>query len=98
MKNKCYIAGKIGDLPEKEYKRNFQNGVDEVEALGMEPVNPVNLPHKHDQSWCSFMKEDISAMMQCTNVYALRNWRYSHGATLELNLALQLGLTIIHQK
>lgn len=95
---KCYIAGKIGDLPEHKYKTNFINGKNEVAELGMIPISPVDLPHDHGRTWSCYMKEDLTEMMKCSHVYALRNWRHSPGATIEVNLALQLGLTIIHQK
>mgnify|MGYP001597718839 CR=1 FL=1 len=32
-KKKCYVAGKIGDLPEAEYKANFEQGKKEVIAM-----------------------------------------------------------------
>jgi len=94
---KCYIAGKIGDLPEAEFKRNFVNAKAEVALMGLEPVSPVDLLHDHNKSWISYMKEDLKAMMDCDVLYAMRNWRQSPGATIEVNLALQLGIQIIHQ-
>jgi len=98
MKTKCYIAGKIGDLPEAEYKLNFERAKNEVIDLGFIPVSPVDLPHNHGKSWSDYMKEDLIEMMKCEYVYAMRNWRLSPGATIEINLALSLGINIIHQK
>lgn len=94
---KCYIAGKIGDLPEAEYKANFEEGKKDVRELGYEPVSPVDLPHEHGRTWSEYMKEDISEMCKCDYVYALRNWTQSRGAKIEVKLAMKLGLTIIHQ-
>lgn len=94
---KCYIAGKIGDLPENEYKLNFINAKNEVAALGMIPVSPVDLPHQHDKTWASYMREDVSALLNCTCLYALKNWKYSPGARIEVGLAVQLGMKIIYQ-
>ncbi len=94
---KCYIAGKIGDLPEAEYKANFENAKKEVEALGFVPVSPVDLPHEHDRTWSNYMREDLIEMLKCDSVYALRNWRISPGAVIEINTALSVGINIIHQ-
>jgi hypothetical protein len=95
---KCYIAGKIGNLPEHEYKANFEQGKKEVEALGLCPISPVDLPHEHERTWSAYMREDLIEMLKCESVYALSNWRQSPGATIEINTALSVGLNIIHQK
>ena len=94
---KCYIAGKIGDLPEEIYKANFERAKEQVIALGYEPISPVELEHAHDKSWNSYMKEDLRHMLNCHAVFAQRNWRLSPGATIEINLALAVGIDIIHQ-
>jgi hypothetical protein len=95
---KCYIAGKIGDLPFTEYMENFAVGKVEAENLGYTGVSPTDLPHQHDRTWAAYMKEDLKALMDCEAVYALRNWRHSPGAIVEVELAMKLGLTIIFQK
>jgi hypothetical protein len=94
---KCYIAGKIGDLPEAEYKSNFEQAKKEVEAMGFIPVSPVDLPHNHGRSWNDYMREDLTEMLKCEVLYALRNWRLSPGATIEINTAISVGINIIHQ-
>lgn len=95
--NKCYIAGKIGDLPEDVYKSNFEKAKQEVSSLGFIPVSPVDLPHDHGKSWAEYMREDLIELLKCHSVYALRNWRQSPGATIELNIAMSVGIHIIHQ-
>ncbi len=94
---KCYIAGKIGDLPQAEYKAEFEKAKEEVRLLGFEPVSPVDLPHNHGRSWGEYMREDLTELLKCHNLYALRNWRLSPGATIEINTAMSVGLHIIHQ-
>lgn len=98
MNKKCYIAGKIGGLLQDEYINNFEKGKKEVEIMGFVPVSPLDLPHIHERTWEAYMKEDLIAMLQCGTVYALRNWRQSPGATIEINTALAVGINIIHQK
>jgi len=94
---KCYIAGKIGDLPKEVYERKFADAEIHVWNKGYEPVNPVTLPHNHNKAWVSYMKEDIAALLQCEAVYALKDWRQSPGAVIEIELATKLGLTIFQQ-
>ena len=95
---KCYIAGKIGDLPEEVYKAEFERAKKEVRQLGFEPVSPVDLPHEHNRTWSDYMREDLIEMLKCDSLYAIRNWRQSPGATIEINTALAVGINIIHQK
>ena len=44
-----------------------------------------------------YMKEDLIALLQCDCVYAMRNWRLSPGACIEIELAVRVGINIIHQ-
>jgi len=92
-----YISGRITGLPESESDRNFQLAKVEVSKMGFEPLSPKDLPHNHDQSWESFMKEDLIQLVKCDGVYALKDWRMSKGASIEVNLALVLGLNVIYQ-
>ncbi|MES3018196.1 MAG: DUF4406 domain-containing protein [Bacteroidota bacterium] len=94
---KCYIAGKIGDLTEVEYKANFEQAKAEVREMGFEPVSPVDLPHNHSKSWGAYMKEDLIALLQCDAVYAQRNVRFSPGGMIEIETALKVGINVIHQ-
>jgi hypothetical protein len=97
---RIYIAGKIGDLPEHEFNRNFNAGKMELIEQGFlldEIISPVDLPHNHKRTWSDYMREDIQALMNCTHLYALKNWRQSPGATIEVNLAVSIGINIIFQ-
>jgi hypothetical protein len=97
-KKRCYIAGKIGDLPKEVWEENFNRAIAAVEEMGYVPVSPTQLPHQHERTWISYMREDLHALIDCDAVYCLRNWRDSPGAKIEINLALQLGLTVLHEK
>jgi hypothetical protein len=94
---KCYIAGYIGNLPVDEYTKNFEEAKKEVIELGYDPVSPLDLAHDHGKSWGEYMREDLKAMLACHSLYALRNWRLSPGAKIEINTAVSVGLHIIHQ-
>lgn len=94
---KCYIAGKIGELHEAQYKANFKQAKIEVLKLGYKPISPIELPHEHGRTWSEYMREDLIEMLKCDAVYAMTNWRQSPGATIEIHTALSVGINIIHQ-
>lgn len=98
MSQKCYIAGKVTGLPEAIYKANFRKAEIAVTILGYEPVNPVELPHDHDETWLSYMREALPVMLECDAVYALPDWQDSRGAAIEVQLARDLGIPVIFQQ
>jgi len=72
----------------------------ELTLLGFadnEIISPLDLPHNHKRTWSDYMREDICALMSCSHIYALRNWRQSPGAIIEINLAMSVGINIIFQ-
>lgn len=91
-----YIAGKIGYLPTEVYTANFEHAEKIVSEMGYSAVSPLKLPHNHDKSWESHMKEDLRAMMNCDAVFAQSNWTDSIGATIEVQLAIQLKIPVIY--
>lgn len=95
--NRIYIAGKIGGLPEKVYKRRFANAEHGFKMLMFEVVNPVKLPHLHERTWKAYMKEDLKALKECDTCFMLNNWQDSKGAKVEHWFAARYGKTIIYQ-
>jgi hypothetical protein len=94
---KCYISGQISGI-EDIAESIFESAEEVVSKLGYIPINPMKIEHNHDKSWESYMKVDIFELMKCDVIYVLRNWRNSKGATIEVNLAKDLGINIIFQK
>jgi nucleoside 2-deoxyribosyltransferase len=90
---KIYISGKISGI-ENEAPKLFQEVEDVLIANSHEVVNPMKLPHNHDKSWESYMKEDLKAMLDCDGVVLLNNWFDSKGAKIECDLAEKLGMDI----
>mgnify|MGYP002354319516 FL=1 len=82
----------------EEYKPCFDAVKAKLSAEGYDVISPIDLPHKHDKKWESYMKEDIAAMMHCDLVYALANWRSSNGAMIELFIAESLNIPIAYQQ
>lgn len=92
---RCYISGKITGLEESEAYALFEKAEKEVWDLGYIAVNPMKLEHDHDQSWESYMKEDIKALCDCKAIFLLTNWSDSKGACIEWYFARTFRL-IIH--
>lgn len=90
---KVYISGQITGLD--NFAELFKQAQTELESQGHEIVNPCNLPHNHDKTWQSYMKEDIKALCDCDAIYMLPNWSSSNGARLEYHVALRIGMTIL---
>lgn len=94
---RIYIAGKIGDLPKEEYEVNFAVGSIEGAILGYQSISPLYLPHKHDKTWKSYMREDLRALKECDAIYMLRNWTDSRGAKIEHWFAKRYGKKVYYQ-
>ncbi len=94
---KIYISGKITGLT--NYAELFEQADQVLTEQGFEVINPVKIKaHKrHDQSWESFMKIDLFALLNCDSIYMLNNWRKSKGAKLELHIAKELNKIIYYQ-
>jgi len=96
-KRKIYIAGPITDYDLSERKRKFDFNQSLLEVLGFEVVNPMALPHDHDKTWHSYMRECIAALVTCDSVLFLKDWQKSSGAQLEYHIADALDLTIMFE-
>jgi hypothetical protein len=97
--NKIYISGQITGLTFADAYSNFEFAEKYINSLTNHiSVNPMKLEHAHDQSWESFMLEDIKALFFCDGIYMLKNWEQSKGAKIERSIALEMGIEIIYQK
>lgn len=90
---RIYISGGITKV--KDYEKNFQdaetflkeNDIDNrllyISKSAIKVINPVKLPHHHDKTWVSYMKECIESLAPCDRVYMLSGWWKSKGARIE---------------
>ena len=93
---KIYISGPITNDP--DYKAKFKTAQNLLEAEGYEVKNPAELiVPTPDKEWSDYMALAIAYMLPCEQVYMLKGWEDSTGATLELKLAVVLGKKIIYQ-
>jgi hypothetical protein len=96
MKQKIYISGKIGNLPDGN-RPKFEEAEKFLRAQGYIPINPHNLHPANTQHYtcADFMREDIVALMDCQVIAVLDDWKTSPGAMVEVKLALTLGMKLI---
>jgi len=95
---KIYISGQITGLEIAEAEKLFNQAETHLCLKGHDVVNPMTLPHNHDKTWQSYMKEDIIALCGCDAIFMLDNWRQSKGATYERSIALTIGLRVCYWK
>ena len=92
---KIYISGPITGKPDKN-EHAFRYAERHLQFLKYDALVPLDIPSKED-TWLSYMKSDIKAMMDCDGVYMLRGWRRSRGARIELLIAWLLHYKIMFE-
>lgn len=88
-----YISGRITGI-EAQAEILFNQAEIALKNKGYTVVNPMKLPHQHDKTWESYMKECVIALMACDAVFVLDNWQESKGAKVEIALSVHLNLKI----
>lgn len=90
---RIYVAGPVTGLP-NENRPAFTAAELQLRGLAFAVVNPLTLPHRHDKTWASYMRECIPAMLTCESVALLPGWQLSRGAIAERDIALMLGMDV----
>jgi hypothetical protein len=93
---KIYISGKVSGIEDEAIKL-FAIADKELKEKGYETINPMALPHEHDKSWHSYMKDDVKALCDCDAIYMLSNWVDSKGAIIEHTIAIFLGISVYYE-
>lgn len=92
-----YISGKItGTIDLNKFKfRQAENHLRNFYGDEAMIINPHTILHLHDKSWEMYMREDVRAMLKCSCVFVLDDWKQSRGAITEVLLASYLGMPIL---
>ncbi len=93
---KVYISGPISGLPLETVYNNFTNAEIRLQEQGYEVVNPLNNGLPRESTWNEHMRADLKLLLDCDAIYMLNGWEYSKGASLEYDLAIDLGFKLIH--
>lgn len=89
---KIYISGAITGV-ENEAKKRFDEAEKKLKNMVFDVVNPMKLPHNHDKTWGSFMREDLKSLLDCDAIYLIEaDSDKSRGVELELMVAKRLGI------
>jgi len=91
-----YLSGQITGIEERAFDI-FESAEKQLLSNGYAVVNPMKLPHRHDKTWESYMREDIEALVKCDAIFMLPNWHASRGAKIEYSLAYSMGLKVMMQ-
>lgn len=91
-----YISGPMTGIPD-ENRPAFNEVAQALRAAGHDVFNPAENGLPATATWAQHMRADIAALMDCDSILLLAGWQYSKGATLELVIALDLGMTVHHE-
>lgn len=54
----------------------------------------INREYLGNDVWQNYMKRDLTILLRCDEVHMLPDWKDSKGATIERQLALDLGIIV----
>lgn len=91
-----YISGPMTGIPD-ENRPAFNEVAQALRTAGHDVFNPAENGLPATATWAQHMRADITALMDCDSILLLPGWQYSKGATLELVIALDLGMTVHHE-
>jgi len=87
---KVYISGAIKGID--DHRKIFLRTEEHLTDQGFEVVNPVTIPHDHEDTYQAYMKEDLKALLECDAIYMIWGWKESRGAMFEHETAGMCGL------
>ena len=95
---RVYIAGKVRGLEREEAVRAFAKAASMIEAMGDEPVNPLeivdSLPEDVRKNERELMLALLEELSGCDAIWMIKGWRSSPGATCEHAFARSTGITV----
>lgn len=94
---RVYVAGPMSGLP--DYNRAaFIRVEQELMAQGHIVFNPARKRLGKNATWDDYMRLGIADLMRCDTIHLLPGYEDSRGATIELELAKELGMTITFEE
>ena len=93
MKPIYYLSGPMSGMVNCNFPA-FDAEAARMRALGHFVINPAELNTDPATSWVKCMRDDITALMQCTSIVMLPGFERSKGAMLELHIAERLEMTV----
>ena len=90
---RVYIAGPMTLLPNFNYPA-FRAAAEDLRRRGLVVVNPAELTEDSNTPWHVAIRTAIEGMMGCAEVFVLPGWEASRGASIEVELALRVGMVV----
>lgn len=90
---KLYLAGPMTGYPDHNYPA-FHAAAAWLRSLGYEIANPSENPAPADPTWSGYMRLALAQLLTCDGVATLAGWQESRGASIEVRLAQDLGMTV----
>lgn len=93
MTQLLYISGPMSGMPDLNFPA-FHAAAAALRAAGYVVVNPAEFGEGEGKTWADYLRKDIRALMDCTDIALLDGWESSRGARLERHIALELGMRV----
>ena len=93
-----YISGPITDMPELNYPE-FKHAEEKINALGLDTLVPHDFFQDIDTGGFihnDYMRVCIAEMMKADLVVTLKDWELSKGCKMEVNIAREIEIPVIH--
>lgn len=92
---RVYVAGPMSGLPDFNYPA-FHAAAARLRATGVHVENPAENPVPECGSWEGYIRLALAQLITCDAIALLPGWAGSRGARLELHIASELGMPVIH--
>lgn len=90
---RAYLSGPMTGIPELNHPA-FNKAAAKLRAEGKYVFNPAEVPADDSWVWGDYMRADLKALMDCTELFVLPGWERSKGAKLEMYVAMALGMNV----
>lgn len=100
MNRVIYISGPMTGLPDFNREAFFKAERELAKLVSADFVNParINGTETEGWKWADYMRVALREMMAADCIYMLEGWEKSKGALLELEVAKQLGMSVMFQQ
>lgn len=95
---KIYISGPITGHPRERVERAFAEAEAVIRESGHEPVNPLGNGLPISATWYEHMRADIRMLLDCDAILMIGDWPCSRGVSIEMELAIGLGMNVYIDK
>ena len=90
-----YLSGPMSGLADYNYPV-FNEVAKSLRDQGHVVVNSAEFEQDTSKVWSHYMRQDLRRLLDCHTIALLPGWDRSRGATLELFVATQLGMRVVH--